>query len=119
MRIHSITENLLQVRGVSLKEILDSGFLQSLNTSDYILSHNINFDFNILLNELFRMDYDIPEEWALKLICSCEMTEFTKLQKLYDTVVKNQTGQDMEFHDASNDVLAVFRVITQLTSDKL
>lgn len=112
-RIHGISQDKLIQDGIKFTDIIHSGLINALNECDYIMSHNINFDFNILLNELFRIDYNIPKNWHTKLVCSCKLTDYTKLSTLYEIVVgKHDT--DLNYHNASVDVLVLSRILSHL-----
>ena len=87
---------------------------------DYVLSHNINFDRNILFNELYRLNYtrdlNFFETNLKKFLCTCKATFFTKLSTLYQVVC----GQDttLEFHNAKEDVSGLLKILIQLHKNK-
>lgn len=112
-RVHHITREHLVNYGIPFVNIINDGFIDALNQCDYIISHNIKFDFNVLLNELYRINYNIPKEWDNKLVCTCKLTDFTKLCTLYQIMVGKE---DLNFHDASSDVLALYRILCSLST---
>jgi DNA polymerase III epsilon subunit-like protein len=121
IEIHKITSDFLQENGIELEEILyDYHFLKDLQECDYILSHNINFDRNILFNELYRLNYnrelEFLETHLKKFQCTCKATFFTKLSTLYESVC-GQTERPM-FHDAKEDVWSLLKILIQLDKNK-
>jgi DNA polymerase III epsilon subunit-like protein len=54
--IHSITKIMTNKYGVELDEVFQK-FFQQVQTADYIIGHNINFDINMIRVELLRKIY--------------------------------------------------------------
>lgn len=108
-RIHGLSQPFLEERGIHFDAIMDSGFTEALVNCDWIISHNIEFDFNILCNELHRAGRKIPAEWRQKLACTCRMTDFTRLGVLYEALVGQ--SNNLDFHNARSDVLALYRIL--------
>ena len=68
--VHHITHEIAVKEGKSINDILlKEGLKADLLKCDFIVAHNCLFDFNVLLNELFRVS-------SLKLLI--------KLTKMYD-----------------------------------
>ena len=51
---HGITQENAVKNGISLKDFFNPSILQEIENSDIILGHNIDFDINVLLSELYR-----------------------------------------------------------------
>jgi DNA polymerase III epsilon subunit-like protein len=119
IEIHRITPEFLQEKGIVLEEILQP-FLKDLRECDYILSHNINFDRNILFNEMYRLNYtrdlEFLETHMSKFLCTCRATFFTKLSTLYQSVC-GQT-ESPNFHNAKEDVWGLLKILIQIDKNK-
>ena len=129
--IHNITNEMLQESGVPIKDVLLK-FKDMYNKADYILGHNIEFDVNVLLNELNLVDDDfkytlVNERW--KQLCSCLNTfsvynndiviqprlTYVRLSKLFETCFPNQT---FEAHRALNDAIVTAECFVKLLYDE-
>jgi|688.fasta_scaffold150939_4 DNA polymerase-3 subunit epsilon len=117
--IHGLTQDFLEQNGVSFQTIVRSGFLQELEKCDFVMSHNTGFDVNILCNELFRVGSQIPSNLGSRTVCSCKLTSWTKLEALYKLLVpgssNTQYTQDIQFHNAKDDVSALYQILHQLS----
>lgn len=113
--IHGLTTDFLEKNGTTFKTIMDSGLLKELETCDYVMSHNTNFDVNILCNELYRIGYTPPRQLIENVVCSCKLTNYTKLKSLYESVVSDKESE-IRFHDATEDVRALYKIIQGLLS---
>jgi len=61
--IHGITHENALKNGITLREILDKFNLgDNIMKADYLIAHNCLFDFNILLNECYRIRYTKYEQ---------------------------------------------------------
>jgi DNA polymerase III epsilon subunit-like protein len=121
IEIHGITHKFLHDEGIGIEEILQKyNFLNDLKECDYVLSHNINFDRNILFNELYRLNYMLDLEFfetnLEKFLCTCKPTFFTKLSTLYQSVCGENA--DLKFHNAKEDVLGLLKILTQLHNNE-
>jgi DNA polymerase III epsilon subunit-like protein len=113
--VHKLSTDFLNQKGLSMAEILaQSKIVQHFNDCDIILAHNILFDINILRNEMSRINTPIPD-WTSKLVCSCQLTEFTRLGVLYETLFDKPAEH---LHDASADVRVLVEIIQQLSTYK-
>lgn len=110
--IHNISKELLIKRGMKFMDILSLGFINELFECDYIISHNIAFDLNVLKNELFRLKIKIPSEFDHKCVCTCKLTYYTKLCTLFNL---NFPTESIQFHDASQDVYALVKIIDKFS----
>lgn len=109
--IHGLTTEFLNHHGIPFKTIIDSGVFSELKQCDIIMSHNTGFDVNILCNELTRINYTPPADLWKRVYCSCKLTGYTRLSQLYHLVVKRS---DISFHNASEDVRALYTIIQKL-----
>lgn len=113
--VHGITPERLSAEGRPLSWIMREGGLEdALRQATFIVAHNALFDVNILRNELLREGYTPAQIHALlpdhKIACTCQMTEFTKLAKLFEWFrVETDT---FRAHDAGEDVYALCRILT-------
>jgi len=54
--IHGITLQDALIKGISFGFILSNyGLVEALLSADYILAHNVKFDYHVLMNELYRI----------------------------------------------------------------
>lgn len=87
--VHGITLEKCMLNGYTLIDILKYNLYTYLNTVDYIIAHNISFDLYVILNELNRLKQSATVNRLLfmntrrRAFCTCFMTGFTKLTKLY------------------------------------
>ena len=91
--IHGITNEDIKDSGVAFKDALKE-FIADIYPCKKIVAHNIDFDFNVLLSELYR-NYDkcrkiIGQMYTKELICTMKtgqtfmkVTKFPKLIELY------------------------------------
>jgi len=103
VKIHNITNTITQLKGKPLISILNE-FFNDLNTIDYLVGHNIEFDLNVLKAELGRLSLrnyiEQLETFETKKYCTMRETinfcniekpkmtggtykKFPKLQELY------------------------------------
>ena len=54
-KIHGITKEISNERGVSIKEVIDK-FMVDLSNCNLLIAHNLEFDMNVLIVELIRMN---------------------------------------------------------------
>lgn len=131
-KFHGITNDYALKNGEKLGAIISQGFHNDLANCDYIVGHNIIFDIFVLLSEFHRnkfntnyknLKFHLDEN---KYLCTGELgreicklptklKNFTykmpQLKELYENVCNNN---DLKFHDAKNDVLAVVRILTNI-----
>lgn len=111
---HGITQENAVKNGISLKDFFNPSILQEIENSDIILGHNIDFDINVLLSELYRNElygiYYLLEKKNRK--CSMKMgKDFFKLDKvpklseLYYTFFKKEFKNQ---HNALSDARACY-----------
>lgn len=81
---HGITQKKAIEKGISLQDFFSRDLLQKIKDSEFILGHNIHFDINVLLSELYRQGlysiYSFIENKKLK--CSMKLAQdYFKLKK--------------------------------------
>ena len=54
-KIHGITKEISNERGVSIKEVIDK-FMSDLSDCNLLIAHNLEFDMNMIIVELIRMN---------------------------------------------------------------
>lgn len=111
-QVHGLSEDFLEKNGITFQTIVDSGLLTDIQRCDVVMSHNTDFDVNILCNELYRIGYSIPRQLFENVACSCKLTNYTKLKSLYESVASG--SEDIRFHDATEDVRALYKIISLL-----
>ena len=98
---HGITNDISSIEGVKF-EIAILDFYEALIKSTTIVAHNILFDYNVMLNHLYRYNvYNIYYEFIDKIqFCtSFESTNILKLPMLYDaTYYKYPSLQELYTH---------------------
>jgi DNA polymerase III epsilon subunit-like protein len=116
--IHGLKNEFLEKFGVPFRTIVDSGILTDIEKCDYVMSHNTDFDINILCNELYRINCKIPRQLLdpKNIVCSCKLTNYTKLKTLYESTVSD-SETEVRFHDATEDVRALYKIIQTLLSN--
>lgn len=119
-QVHGLSIQKLKSEGILFSKILNKDLLYKLVNCDYIVSHNINFDFSILLNELFRFGLNDTIQHLLymkesnKLVCTCIASGYTKLDKLYSQIFNTNPNVT---HRAGNDVSTLLDIIKKRNTD--
>lgn len=128
IKYHKITYEIAKSKGIVLEKILDDELSDALEQCDYIIGHNIIFDINVLLSELYRLPKDkkhkniINDYNNLKNIkenkmylCTARMgqnilkkTYMPKLENLYNKLCNKKS---IDFHHATDDVYAVLLIL--------
>jgi hypothetical protein len=86
----------------------------------YIISHNTLFDFNILLNELFRFKLNKTIKHLLDirtnkcLICTCRLSGYKSLENLYKIIFEKNPKIS---HRAGEDVKTLIEIIKKKEID--
>lgn len=105
---HGLSIEKLKIEGYTFSKILNNNLLKLLYESDYIISHNTQFDFYILLNELFRFKLNKTIKHLLQinknkcLLCTCRSSGYKSLEYLYDSIfedkpeISHRAGQDVK-----------------------
>jgi DNA polymerase III epsilon subunit-like protein len=111
---HGISMEKLQTDGYKFSQILNQDLIKKISNCDFIISHNTDFDFNILLNELhrFKLNNTIRHLIDLKtsggLLCTCRSSGYKTLETLYELIF--QSKPDVT-HRAGEDVKTLVEII--------
>ena len=86
-RVHQITDEMIQNEGIEIKSILNqlNNDIQKYNIQ-FIIGHNINFDYNIIHSEFFKNEIEFKNE-NMKLIDTINFNhdyEYPKLEELFE-----------------------------------
>ena len=113
---HGISIEQLMNNGYTFSKILNKDLINKLNECEIIISHNTQFDFYILLNELYRFNLKATINYLLSiknnnnLICTCKASGYKKLDFLYKSIFEC----DPEIsHRAGEDVKTLVEIITK------
>jgi DNA polymerase III epsilon subunit-like protein len=98
--IHGITYEDTVNNGVTFNDLLmTKGLCVDILKADYIVAHNINFDYHILMNELYRLGTDHAQACMLHLSklkdkgkCICTGALSTEICKMEFKTVSNYKG---------------------------
>lgn len=71
IEIHGITPEILNEKGLLLKDVLKV-FESSVLDVELFIGHNINFDLNALQSEIFRLNLDLPESDKINIDLFCK-----------------------------------------------
>lgn len=111
LKINKLTKVQCQ-KGVPIAE---SGILEALSECETIVSYNVTFDYNVLVSELLRYDYDIPPKLAF-----CAMEHVTRVNRLEKNIklidacrlyLNDDIISTYNFHDACDDVAAMCEML--------
>ena len=126
--IHGITNEISTTKGVEFLEITVE-LLDMLKKVSHVIGHNLDFDINIILNELHRIDcFSVIEELKKKThFCTMKQTKNIvnakntygikdpKLEELYDFAI----GRKMEnSHNSKYDVINTHVALKKLIDTK-
>ena len=97
--IHGISHDTASTYGSPEREIL-SAFLREVDRSDKIVAHNLEFDYNIVLAECYRIGLDpspllettkrCTMKYAIRLL---SLNRFPKLVDLYNNICGSKRGE--------------------------
>ena len=108
--IHGITLDTLQLYGIKIDKFVEQ-FKIDISNCNVIIAHNLQFDYSILMSELYRYNYtdviDIINNMTRK--CSMRLTrgifgKFPKLIDLYNYSHNTNYSSLAGAHNAVNDV---------------
>lgn len=105
--IHGISQEIALTQGKDIKEVL-SEFIQDISPCDTLIAHNIVFDYNVILSELFRGGIDPCNMKHIYTYCTMRKGSMPheKWHKLGDLYKKYfGTAPNLVLHRALNDVL--------------
>ena len=77
-QFHGISEAKARIHGISFDDVLTK-FKSYLDNADILVGHNVNFDKNVLLAELYRRGYQSEADTLLSRTWHCTMERSTQL----------------------------------------
>lgn len=117
-KIHGISQETAKKHGIKIEVALEE-FLQDIREASVLISHNIEFDYNVVLAEIYRAQYDpyylqcIPKHCTMK--CgSLPNEKWYKLGELYEKYFKQKP--DLVQHRALNDVELCYKIYLHQTT---
>nr|QOI90368.1 hypothetical protein HWQ62_00231 [Pyramimonas orientalis virus] len=121
--IHGITNEMVNEDGISIYEMFDE-LIVDLSNVDTIVAHNLEFDYNVLLSEVYRNYKNYKNLLGLlyskELHCTMQMGKKYMPNNKYPKLVElNKLLLDMEWdqnHRALDDALVCSRCYTKLMS---
>jgi DNA polymerase III epsilon subunit-like protein len=130
-KYHNITQEISINKGIDFKIICDE-FIDYLNKSSHIIAHNLDFDINVLKNELFKINrLDIINIINNKILycsmkntiniikCKSNFKDSYKLPSLKE-LYKFATNNDLtNHHDAEFDVINLHHALLCLYKNNI
>ena len=127
-QFHNITKDLLEKEGISMTRFCDI-FTEDLNICSRIIAHNLQFDYFILMSELYRFGFTdiINKINLLKLICSMKKTrhfvclnkKYPKLLELYNYANNSNLKELPNAHNSMFDVMYLRIALVKLKSNNI
>ena len=127
-QFHNITKDLLEKEGISMTQFCDI-FTEDLNTCSRIIAHNLQFDYFILMSELYRFGFTdiINKINLLKLICSmkktrhfvCPNKKYPKLLELYNYANNSYLKELPNAHNSMFDVMYLRIALVKLKNNNV
>jgi DNA polymerase III epsilon subunit-like protein len=115
IKFHGIDDEKAKKEGLKLSKILnDNDFYGMIEKCDYIIAHNAEYDYNVLMSEIKKLGYDDLYKLLLesknKIICTYKGTHGKySLKRLYNDTF----GCDFNnAHTADGDVKALLEIIS-------
>lgn len=117
-KIHGISQEMAKKNGIKIETALEE-FLQDVRGASLLISHNIEFDYHVILAEIYRASSDpyvlqcIPKHCTMK--CGSKPNEkWHKLGELYETYFHQKP--DLVQHRALNDVELCYKIYLYQTT---
>ena len=112
--IHHITNEISQRDGLPFISIINS-FISNLKLADIIVAHNMDFDKNVIISELYRIvasthDYQEKEYWQSII------NEFVASNKFYCTMLKSTNLCNMQAVGKNNWRYTKFPKLSELNN---
>ena len=127
-QFHNITKDLLEKEGISMTRFCDI-FTEDLNICSRIIAHNLQFDYFILMSELYRFGFTdiINKINLLKLICSmkktrhfvCHNKKYPKLLELYNYANNSNLKELPNAHNSMFDVMYLRIALVKLKNNNV
>jgi len=112
--IHGISQHMAETYGKPSIEVLID-FLSAVSIADRLVAHNIEFDYNLVLAECYRLDLDVSPltEIAKKCTMKCAMDlygmyRYPKLNDLYKTMFKVEWEQSHRALDDTEKCASIY-----------
>ena len=110
--IHGITNEMLKSDGVNVKDVFQE-LLDDLRTVSTLVAHNIEFDYKVLLSEVYRAYVShrdlLGQIYSKKLVCTMKdgqklmnVRKYPKLKELYEHLHEGEVWE--QSHRAGDDV---------------
>lgn len=130
--IHHISYDMVRKNGVKLSTILNSDFGNAILNCDFIVGYNVFFDVNILLNELYRLQFCDTIKYIKslknnnKILCVgqlarqyCKPVEWRQyspyqIPKQCDVYKYCFDEEQPNQHDAKGDVIAMIKILNYI-----
>tara|TARA_B110000037_G_C17085172_1_gene491692 strand:- start:1233 stop:1823 length:591 start_codon:yes stop_codon:yes gene_type:complete len=123
-RFHGITNEMCEKDGITMNEMLDifTDDIKKYNVGN-IVSHNIKFDFNILLSEMYRYNYNELYNKCSSYNIECTMKKgkylmntykYPKLTELYYYLFNKNYSQT---HRALDDVKICYKCFIKISEN--
>lgn len=122
--IHGITNQMVDEDGVDFNEILQELF-EDLKSVKHVMAYNIEFDYNVLLSDLYRK-YDDKSKQIIALLYQankqCIMMIAKKFLKVYKYPKLNEVYKQLfkkeylQTHRALDDVKLAYNCYTEIIS---
>lgn len=124
--IHRITTEMAIKNGEDIRAVLGL-FNEAISQTEYIVAHNISYDFNIVASELFRLKID-SDIFDKEQICTMEQTtnfcaisgaygyKWPKLSELHYKLFNSSFS---EAHNASVDIDITFKCFSELIKKQI
>jgi DNA polymerase III epsilon subunit-like protein len=125
-KIHKISNSIALIAGKSLKKVLFD-LNDKINRCSFIVAHNLNFDYNVLLSELNRADITTKIHSLTKICtmksttdyCSISTSKGYKWPSLAELYKKIFLEEMKEAHNAAKDIEATAKCFWYLKKHKL
>lgn len=83
VEVHGITKEIALDKGIDIVQVLDD-FFDALDLCDYIICHNLDFDYNVMLAEYFKNKLTRTSKRKRTKICTMKSTtDFCKIPSPY------------------------------------
>lgn len=132
INVHRITNEMSREKGIPIIQALIQ-FNEAFKSCDYLIAHNLDFDKDVMLAEMYRNNVvpifnlvNKPEVCSMKSnIDFCKIERKNRYGKIYykwprleelHSILFNETPKDL--HNAINDVLICLRCIVYQTFQK-
>ena len=133
IKVHGITKEIALEKGIDIVQVLND-FLDALDSCEYIICHNLKFDYNVMLAEYFKNNLTRLSKKKRIKICTMESTtDFCMVPHKYNSKKYNSKKykwpslNELHFklfnelfedaHDAIADIEATARCFWRLVDD--